>query len=103
MKFPNLTNLQIRLLLLVWRDCRLTGRMTLKPKQREIAVPLWRRELLEIWWRQAADDRSRGPYFSLTAAGYQLACALLSAREERRQASQFVRVPPPAALQGIAA
>lgn len=100
MKHPALSNPQIRLLLLIEQRCHLTGRMTLKERDREIAVPLWRRELIEIWWRQVADNRPRGPYFSLTAAGYQLACALLSARDERRAKRETCVQPRP---QGLAA
>lgn len=96
MKRPKLTTPQIRLLLLIEQRCHLTGRMKLRQAQREIAVPLWRGDLVEIWWRQVADDRPRGPYFSLTAAGYQLACALLSARDERQKKRETcVRQPRP--------
>ncbi len=94
MKRPKLTQPQIRTLLLLWHRCRLTGRMTLNERLRAIAVPLWRRELIEIRWRQVAGERPRGPYFSLTAAGYQLACALIAARDERRRMSERARVQP---------
>jgi hypothetical protein len=100
MKRPKLLPQQIWLLLFIERHCGLTGRMTLKRKHRALAVPLWRRELVEIWWRHVADDnRPRGPYFSLTPSGYQLACAILAARETRRGKSVGARVetnPPPA-------
>jgi hypothetical protein len=98
-KRPKLDNRQIWLLLFIEKQCGLTGRTKLSRKHREICVPLWRRELVEIWWRNVPDDRPRGPYFSLTAAGYQLACALLSAREERRQKRETcVQQPRPQAL-----
>ncbi len=98
MKHPPLTSPQIRLLLLIEQRCHVTGRMLLKEWQRAIAVPLWRRELIEIWWRQMAGAANRGPYFSLTAAGYQLACALLSARDDRRARRETCVQPQPRAL-----
>ena len=100
MKRPKLTQAQIRTLLLLWHRCRLTGRMTFNEQLRAIAVPLWRRELVEIWWRQVSGEGQRGPYFSLTAAGYQLACALIAARDERRRLRERapVQPQPPSAL-----
>jgi hypothetical protein len=56
--------------------------------------------LVEIWWRQVADDESnRGPYFSLTVEGHQLASAILAGRDERRRrksdgASPSIKQPP---------
>src|SRR5262245_40364977 len=99
MKREKLNNLQIWLLLLIERQCGLSGRMTLKRRHRELAVPLWRRDLVEIWWRHVADDtRPRGPYFSLTAEGHQLACTILASREERcrKQSGARVETLPPA-------
>jgi hypothetical protein len=100
-KRPKLGNLQIWLLLYIEKQCSLTGRMMLRPKHREIVVPLWRRDLVEIWWRQPSDgNRPRGPYFSLTADGFQLACSILAAREERGRKRYRARVEyhPPQAL-----
>jgi hypothetical protein len=92
--------LQIWLLLHIEKNCGLTGRMMLKQKHRELIVPPWRRDLIEIWWRSVVDGRRpRGPYYSLTADGYQLACAILAARMERRSKQSGARVeanPPPA-------
>jgi hypothetical protein len=82
---PKLDNRQIWLLLLIEKQCGLTGRTRLSQKQRELVVSLWRRELVEIWWRKVPDDRPIGPYFSLTASGYQLACSILASRDERRR------------------
>jgi hypothetical protein len=100
MKRQKLLPHQIWLLLFIERHCGLTGRMTLKHKHRERVVSLWRRDLVEIWWRHVADDtRPRGPYFSLTIEGHHLACSILAAREERRSKQAGARVqsqPPPA-------
>lgn len=95
MKRSKLTNLEIWLLLYIHERCGLTGRMMLKSKHREPVVPLWRRDLIEIWWRNAAgESRPRGPYFSLTADGYHLACSILAARDERRRRRDGARVQP---------
>ena len=47
--------------------------------QREPAVPLWRRGIVEIWYRQAPDASPslQGPFFALTIAGAQLASCFL--------------------------
>ena len=99
MKRSRLTNLQIWLLLFIEKHCSLTGRMMLKPKHRELVVPLWRRDLVEIWWRQPPEgNRPRGPYFSLTADGFQLANAILAARAERASKRRAQFKPQPSAL-----
>lgn len=47
--------------------------------QRGPSVPLWRRGIVEIWYRQVPDEGSQGPYFSLTISGARLASAFLPA------------------------
>lgn len=61
---------------------------------------LWRRELVEIWWKQVASEDRRGPYFSLSVDGHRLAYAILATRDERRRGkSEGVSPPtPPSAL-----
>ena len=94
MKRPKLSNREIWLLLFIFERTGLSGRVTLKRRQREWAVPLWRRELVEIWWRQSAGESPRGPYFSLSIEGHRLASAILAARDERRGKSVRARVQP---------
>ena len=86
MKHPKLSAREIWMLLYMAERSGLTGRMTLSRKHRERIVPLWRRHLVEIWWRQIADDESnRGPYFSLSVDGHRLAFSILASRDERRR------------------
>ena len=47
--------------------------VTLARWQRVIALPLWRRELIEIWWRQMPGHSQQGPYFGLTIVGARVA------------------------------
>lgn len=72
------------MLLHLAQRCGLTGRMTLSARHRARVVPLWRRELVEIWWKQVPGESQRGPYFSLSVDGHRLAYAILAARDERR-------------------
>jgi hypothetical protein len=79
----------------------LTGRTTLTARLRERAVPLWRRELVEIWWKQVPGKSQRGPYFSLSVDGHRLAGAILAGRDEhRRRKLEGALLPtePPSAL-----
>lgn len=68
-----LTNSQIVLLrYLVMRGAQLRA-ITLARWQRVVALPLWRRELIDMWWRTVPDQTMQGPYFGLTIAGTRLA------------------------------
>ena len=68
-----LTNSQIVLMrYLAKRGAQLRA-VTLAKWQRVIAVPLWHRELIEIWWRQMPGESQRGPYFGLTIVGARIA------------------------------
>lgn len=98
MNRPKLSPREIWLLIFMLERCGLTGRMTLKRKQREWVTPLWRRELVEMWWRQMAGESARGPYFSLTIDGHRLASAILAARDERRRKEIGAQLQPPPAL-----
>ena len=91
---------EIWLLLHMLERCGLSGRMTLPPKRRDGIAPLWRRHLVEIWFRCAPDEGvAHGPYFNLTADGFQIACALRAGRDEYRKThpKQFTRPPRRAA------
>lgn len=84
-----LSNREIAVLLHMLAHAGLSGRMSLPPQRRVHVTRLWRRYLVEVWYRCAPDEGcSHGPYFNLTADGYQLACALQSAREQRRNSAQ---------------
>jgi hypothetical protein len=64
--------------------CSAGGQSTLTRDQREAMVPLWRRELIEIWYRHFPGERPRGPFFRPTEAGWHLISAVLaSPRSER--------------------
>lgn len=68
--------------------CSGGGQVTLTRDQREAMVPLWRRELIEIWYRHMPSERSRGPYFRPTMSGWQMIGALLAApRNAKREAA----------------
>lgn len=76
-----LTNSQIVLLrYLIKRGAQLRA-VTLAKWQRIVALPLWRRELVEIWWRQMPGESPRGPYFGLTIAGARLAHEFVQIRK----------------------
>lgn len=47
--------------------------------QREPAIPLWRRRLIDIWWRQLPGESGCGPFFQLTIVGARVASTFLPA------------------------
>jgi hypothetical protein len=86
---PALTNREIALLLHLMQRVGLSGRMSLPPARRVHVVALWRRHLIEVWYRCVPDEgNSNGPYFNLTVDGYQLAASLQASRDDRRQQNQ---------------
>lgn len=91
-----LDNRDIALLLYIMQRVGLCGRLHLPPKRRTRVVPLWRRHLLEVWYRCAPDEGCmHGPYINLTVEGHRLAAALLAARDERRRARTSRHHPRP--------
>ena len=46
-------------------------------------VPLWRRELIQVWHRTSLERGAEGPYYSLTQTGQRLAQSLFN-RAPRR-------------------
>ncbi len=56
------------------------GQASLSPTQREAMAPLWRRGLIEVWFRMVPDEGSRGPFYRPSTSGWNLIQALLSAR-----------------------
>lgn len=55
--------------------------ISLPHRHRCHAVPLWRRGIVEVWYRQAPDGQPslQGPYYSLTISGAMLASQFLPA------------------------
>lgn len=47
--------------------------VSLKSWMRGATVHLWRRGLIEIWYRQSPDHSARGPFYTLTFVGAHLA------------------------------
>lgn len=44
---------------------------------RKPAIPLWRRRLVDVWFRKVPGEGSFGPLFSLTIIGAQVASTLV--------------------------
>jgi hypothetical protein len=84
---PRLSNRQIVTLKQLAVCCGNGGQVTLTRDQRESMVPLWRRELIEIWYRQIPGERQRGPFFRPTEFGWHLIRSILAAAEPTRSAA----------------
>lgn len=82
MSARRLNGRQIGVLRSLIRRAGATARVSLYRGQRPAAVSLWRRGLVEVWYRQVPGDAMQGPYFALTIAGWQLASAFVG-REAR--------------------
>lgn len=57
--------------------------VSLHAKLRRIVITLWRRELVQIWYRQSIHASLQGPFVSLTIAGARLASAFVLPQEGR--------------------
>lgn len=61
--------------------------VALDERQRAHIAPLWRRGIVEVWYRQVPAEMGepilRGPFFSLSIPGFQLASAFLTPRRKR--------------------
>lgn len=68
-----LTNSQIVLLRSLIKRGASIRAVTIAHWQRVVALPLWRRGLIDMWWRNVPDDSMQGPYFGLTIVGARLA------------------------------
>lgn len=82
-----LSNRQIAALRHLAICCGNGGQVTLTRDQRECLVPLWRREIVEIWYRHIPGERARGPFFRPTGHGWNLVNAILAARPQIREAA----------------
>ena len=78
-----LSNRQIATLKHLAICCANGGQVTLTRDQREAMVPLWRRELIEIWYRHLPGEQPRGPFFRPTGFGWNLIQSLLRASRSR--------------------
>lgn len=66
---------------------------TLLFKQRGIVTPLWRRQLVELWFRRPPAEQSpnmQGPFYRLTSAGAELALKLLEKRNSFNAAPRAI-------------
>ena len=73
-----LSNRQIATLKHLAVCCANGGMVTLTRDQREAMVPLWRRQLIEIWHRQIPGEPPRGPFFRPTDFGWALVRSILN-------------------------
>jgi len=78
---PRLTGHEINILRSIIR--RSGGRpVTLSRFHRRLVAPLWRRGLIEAWYRQAPENTPslQGPLFTLSIAGARLAACFAQPR-----------------------
>lgn len=68
-----LSNLQIIILRSLLKRGADVRPVSLQTWMRRATVHLWRRGLIEVWYRQVPDHGSRGPFYSLTIVGARLA------------------------------
>jgi hypothetical protein len=87
MSQQRLSNRQIQALKHLAICCANGGQVTLTRDQREAMVPLWHRELIEIWYRSIPGERQRGPFFRPTEFGWQLISAVLAAPQRMAAAA----------------
>ena len=73
-----LSNRQIATLKHLAICCANGGQVTLTRDQREAMQPLWRRSIVEVWYRQMPGERSRGPFYKPTAPGWALIRSILA-------------------------
>lgn len=87
MKGERLSNRQIATLKQLAVCCSAGGQSTLTRDQREAMVPLWRHELIEIWYRHFPGERPRGPFFRPTESGWHLIRAILGVERPKSEAA----------------
>jgi hypothetical protein len=63
--------------------CGAGGNVMLGERFRASALPLWRRGLVQVWYRQSPECGLQGPYFGLSMAGSRLAAAFHDGHEHR--------------------
>jgi hypothetical protein len=82
-----LSNRQIATLKQLAVCCSAGGQVTLTRDQREAMAPLWRREIVEVWYRVVPDEGNRGPFYRPSARGWALINAILAAPDKRKAAA----------------
>lgn len=87
MRPQRLSNRQIATLKQLAVTCSGSGQSTLTRDQREAMVPLWRREIVEIWYRYLPGERPRGPFFRPTESGWYLIRSILAAAKPKCEAA----------------
>lgn len=87
LKGERLSNRQIATLKHLAICCANGGQVTLTRDQREAMVPLWRRDLIEIWNRLVPGESPRGPFFRPTASGWNLITSILEASNRFAEAA----------------
>ena len=76
-----LSNRQIATLKHLAVCCANGAQVTLTRDQRESMIPLWRRGVIEMWFRCIPDEGSKGsPFFRPSASGWNLINAILSSK-----------------------
>ncbi len=84
LKGERLSNRQIATLKHLAICCSAGGQVTLTRDQREAMLPLWRRGLVEIWFRCLPDEgNTRSPFFRPTAHGWALIHSILAAADRK--------------------
>ena len=82
-----LSNRQIATLKQLASGCARNAPAALTRDQREAMQPLWRRGLVEMWFRCIPDEGSqRTPFFRPTAQGWNLIHAILAATDRKAAA-----------------
>lgn len=84
-----LSNRQIVTLKRIAICCAAGGLTTLTRPEREAMQPLWRRGIVEMWFRCVPEEGStRIPFFRPTAPGWRLIETILNYRRKDPQASE---------------
>jgi hypothetical protein len=80
-----LSNLQIVIMRSLFKRGGTATPISLFAWQHRSTLDLWRRGLIEIWYKQAADANPslRGPFYTLTIAGTRLAQSFFRTHKEK--------------------
>jgi len=62
--------------------------VSLGARLRTYVVPLWRRELIQVWHRTSPERGAEGPYYSLTQTGQRLAQSLFDRAPRRSSGAE---------------
>lgn len=76
--FEKLPPSQLRVLKHLALHCGMGGNVIVPRALRRAVPPLWRRGLVEIWYRQTPDQSAalRGPFYGLSLDGRRMACTI---------------------------